>query len=260
MLTKLDVEAGTEDAGRRDDEVVVELGADDHDGVEPVAAVDVHRCVDRVLDEVGAAAAAQVGECAMVFLRAGKRERLDEERVVPVVAEEVSVSRLWKTMKSSLPTPPLIVIGLLMPFESQPCVVSIVAKTSSGATPARAGVRRELVELPDLEEVVALVTVDRDRGARVVHVELVVAVAAVDDDRLEVLVVVDALDRIGRGGRERGRAVDQRDEREAVVGGRRAKQEDVRVLVPLTVSESPPSAGRRVEHVDQRVRPAADRG
>ncbi len=55
-----------------------------------------------------------------------------------------SVSRLWKTMKLSSPMPPLIVIGLLMPLLSQPWVVSMVAKTSSGAMPARSGVRRDL--------------------------------------------------------------------------------------------------------------------
>ena len=82
MFTKLTKQAGAEDAGRRDHEVVVELGADDDDRVEAVAAVDVDRRVDRVLDQVGAAAAAQVGERAVVFLRAGEREGLDEEVVV----------------------------------------------------------------------------------------------------------------------------------------------------------------------------------
>ena len=44
--------------------------------------------------------------------------------------------------------PPLIVIGLLMPLLSHPCVVSIVAKTSSGSIPASAGVRRDRYSWP----------------------------------------------------------------------------------------------------------------
>ena len=47
---EVDVETCAEDTVRRDHEVVVELGADHDHGVEAVAAVDVHRCVDRVLD------------------------------------------------------------------------------------------------------------------------------------------------------------------------------------------------------------------
>ena len=51
-------------------------------------------------------------------------------------------------MKLSFPMPPLIVIGLLMPLLSQPWVVSMVAKTSSRAIPASAGVRRDLYSWP----------------------------------------------------------------------------------------------------------------
>jgi len=88
-VDEVDVQARPEDAGGREHEVVVELGSDDDHGVEAVAAVDVHRRVDGVLDQVGAGATAKVGQGPVVLLRAGQRERLDEEAVVAGVAVEV---------------------------------------------------------------------------------------------------------------------------------------------------------------------------
>src|SRR5262249_14326868 len=79
-------QAGAEYAVSRYDEVVVELGADDDDVVEAVAAVDIDRRIDGVLDEVGARAAAYVGARALVVLRAGQGEGLDDEGVVAGVA------------------------------------------------------------------------------------------------------------------------------------------------------------------------------
>ena len=45
-----------------------------------------------------------------------------------------------------------MVIGKLTPLLSQPWVVSMVAKTSSGAIPARVGVRRDLYSWPTWKE------------------------------------------------------------------------------------------------------------
>ena len=154
--TNDDVQPGPEHAVLGDDEVVVELGADDDDRVEPVAAVDVDRGVDRVLDQVGAGVAADVGPLAQVLLRPDQGERPDQEAVVPVVAvqdqrrqvvvddELVVVARRRRWSSCSL-----------MPLDRNPRVVSMVANTS--ACPARrlAGVALRLVELADLEEVLA---------------------------------------------------------------------------------------------------------
>ena len=75
-------------------------------------------------------------------------------------------------MNSSLPAPPLIVIGSLMPLLSQPRVMSNrgeeVADGDVGVDLGALGA----VELADLEEVVADAAVDGHLGPGVVHVEL----------------------------------------------------------------------------------------
>ena len=225
------VQAGAEDAVLRDHEIVVELGADHDHGVEAVAAVDAHRGVDRVLDEVVAGAAADegVGQRAESSCEPRAANAWTMNVSSPASPFRSSTARLWKTMNVSLPLPPLSVIGLLMPLLSQPCVVSIVAKTSSGATPDSFRVRRELVELADLEEVRALAAVDVDDRADVVDVDLVarrdVAVRdRVERDVLELRVVVDALDRVERLDVVDVRRVDQCDEREAGLGRRGAQR------------------------------------
>ena len=104
-----------------------------------------------------------------------------------------STARLWKTMNVSLPLPPFSVIGLLMPLLSQPCVVSIVANTSSGAIAGELRRAARLVELADLEEVGAVAAVDVDDRARVVDIDLVARspdVAVRDRVQLDVLEVV----------------------------------------------------------------------
>ena len=116
-----------------------------------------------------------------------------------------------------------------------------------------------LVELADLEEVVALTAVDGDSRTRVVDVKLVVTVAAVDGDRLHVLVVVQALHRIRPGGSERSWPVDQGDERQASVCGGRPHQEDVRVVRAVDGEHvRAVRGGARIEHVDQRAGSTAD--
>ena len=55
------IQSGTENAVFSDHKVVVEFGTNHDDGIEAVAAVDVHRCVHRILDEVGTSATADIG-------------------------------------------------------------------------------------------------------------------------------------------------------------------------------------------------------
>ena len=169
------------------------------DGVEAVAAVDVHRRVDRVLDLVGAGAAAQVGQRAVVFLRPGERERLDDERVVAVVAVQVQHGEVVEDDEVVV-ADPAVDRHRERDAVAQPALRRV--DRGEDVLDGDAGELRRAaraVQLADLEEVVALVAVDRDRRARVVHVELVVAVPAVDGDAaLEVVVVVHALDRVGR--------------------------------------------------------------
>ena len=61
----------------------VELGADDHDGVEALAAVDADRGVHGVLDEVAALAGVDGRELGL------RDEAADDERVVAGVAVEL---------------------------------------------------------------------------------------------------------------------------------------------------------------------------
>ena len=66
----------------RDDELVVALGAEQHDAVEAVAAVDRDRRVHDVLDEVAALAGVDRG------LLVDGDEGADDERVVALLAVE----------------------------------------------------------------------------------------------------------------------------------------------------------------------------
>jgi hypothetical protein len=82
------VQPRAEDTVLRHHEVVAELGADDDDGIEAVAAVDVHRRVHCVLNEVRARVSAHVRALAQIFLRAEECERTDQKDIVAVVPEE----------------------------------------------------------------------------------------------------------------------------------------------------------------------------
>ena len=258
-VDEVHVQARAEHAVGRDHEVVVELSADDDYGVEAVATVDVHRRVDRVLDQVCTRATAEVGERAVVLLRSGEREGLDQEDVVACVAVQVQRVEVVEDDEVVV-ADPAVDRHRLADAVAQPALRGLDGGEDVLPRDARQrGRAARLVQLADLEEVVALAAVDRDRGARVVHVELVVTGAAVDGHRLEVAVVVDALDRVARLRRERGRAVDQSDERETSLARRRAQQEHVgvrRAVDRERVGTVTSEAG--VEDVDQRVGSPAD--
>ena len=160
----------------------------------------------------------------------------------------------------SSPSPPLIVIGWLMPLLRKPRVVSIVANTSSSRdTGERAACGATLKSWPIWKMSLPVAGVDRDRRARVVDEELVVAVAA-PTMIARADVVVDALDRVVVEDVSGVRGVDQRDEGEPVVGRRRAEQEHVGVRFPCRR----PSGSRRRPRGPSRRRsrasscPAAD--
>ena len=157
-------EAGAEDRLRGDDDVVGELGAEDDDLVEAVAAVDRDRRVDVVLDLVLAAAGADVGlgarsrsrssvaACAIWFAasrqtiwqvgsftpsgagavagRLGEREGADDEEVVVVVALEPQRRLVRVDGELSSPVPPCDEQRLAVPGLSQPRVVATVANGS----------------------------------------------------------------------------------------------------------------------------------
>ncbi len=212
------------------------------------------------MDVVGAGAAAQVGELAVVLGGTLEGEGLDDEVVVTGVA--VQVERVDVVEDDEVVVADAAVDRhRLADAVREPALggvdrgEDILLRDSSQRRRAA-----RPVQLADLEEVVALVAVDGDRGSRVVDVELVVAVAAVDDDRLECVVVVDPLDGVARTRRQRRRAVDQRDEREPVVGSRRAEQEHVGEVRAGDLQRVVAAAGggARVEDVDEGGRPPAD--
>jgi len=99
-------------------------------------------------------------------------------------------------MKESLPSPPLTVIGLLMPLLSQPRGrLDRREHVTSGHIRKLRGAPR-LVQLAHLDEVRTLAEIDGDDCPGVVDVDLVVRLAGVEVDLLEIRVVVDPLDRI----------------------------------------------------------------
>ena len=64
----MDVESGPEDAVLGNHKVVTEFSPDRDDRIEAVAAVDIDRRVDRVLNEVAPRSAGDVGACSLRVL------------------------------------------------------------------------------------------------------------------------------------------------------------------------------------------------
>ena len=63
-----DGKAGAEHAVLRNHNIVAEFGTNDDDRIRSFPSIDVYFCVDRVLDEVFAAAAGQIRSSPRIFL------------------------------------------------------------------------------------------------------------------------------------------------------------------------------------------------
>jgi hypothetical protein len=248
-IDEADVEAGAKNAVLGDHEIVAELGADHDHGVEAVAAVDGDGGVDRVGDEVGVGAAADVGALAQVLLGTDEGKCLDQETVVTALP----VGREYRLVVEDDELV-LAVTGIDRQVDADAVAEEAAGGLDRGVhvLGRDAGLRSRalrLVELADLEEVVAVAGVDRDRRAGVIEVELVVAELAEDVDGLEAGIVVDTL--------ETRVLIQQRHEGEPALRRRRPQQEQV-VLVRALDVEYVGADTAGVEDMDQRVGGAAD--
>ena len=88
-----DIEAGAEDAVVGDDEVVAELGADDADGVEAVAAVDADRALTTYRMVSAPPSPFMSVRARSLSVEPAQREGADGEDVVAVAAVEVQRPR-----------------------------------------------------------------------------------------------------------------------------------------------------------------------
>ena len=198
-----DVQARAEDAAVGDHERVAEVGSDDDDRVEAVAAVDPHRRVDGVVDEVGSGAAVDVRERRLRVVRVHLDEGADRERVVAVLAVQPQLGQVVVHREGVVAVPAV-----------QRCRLADAVRQETGR---RLGGREVVVgrepvarvravtrgreQLADDVGVVAVVAEDRGRNQVVVEHERVVAGAAVDrQPAVDRAVVVDPLHRRGRDG------------------------------------------------------------
>ena len=188
------VQARAEDAHSSHHEVVGELRADDDDRVEAVAAVDAHRGVDHVLNEVRTFIPLDLGGFPGVFLRPGQGEGLDDELVISAAALEGQHGLVVEHDKTVLTVPAVGRGGH----------TNSVAQEADRGLDGRKHVRVRDVrvrgpwgfkELAELEGVITRAAVQGHGDSVVVHREEVVATQAVDHQAfVEVLVVVDAFD------------------------------------------------------------------
>ena len=228
----LNVQTGAVDAVPGDHEVVAELGADHGDGVEAVAALDAHRRVDRVGNEVRTLAAVDVGEGGLGIVRVDLDEGAHDEVVVILLTVEPEIGRV--TIDGEVVVADAAVQG----GGGADAIAEVAAGREggrevilghqtgvegvNGVTGGQVGrVARRGEDLADLEGVVARVTEHGNRGGGVVHHEGVVAIATVDAEvAVDVAVIVDAFDAAAGHGIPAGVDLDRGDH-----GG--AEQEEV---------------------------------
>ena len=210
---QMDVQAGAEDAVRRDDERVAFLGADRHYRVEAETAVDADRGVDVVLELVVVAAAQrddvgfgdegadhEIVVAGLAFHPQHGLVAVDVEGVVAFAAERGQrvADAAAQPAAGDQRQRDVVAAG------SEVDVGEIVGDHARIARARRIGVdvavRVGAEHLADLEQVLALATVERSDGAVVVDVELIVAVTCTHGQAtVDGAVVVDALD-LGREG------------------------------------------------------------
>ncbi len=192
-----DVEAGAEDPAVVHHKVVPELRPHDGQRVEPVAAVDPHRRVHRVGDEVGALPAVDVRVGRLRIVRIHLDEGPHQEGVVVLVAKEEDLRLVAVNREGVVANAPEHRRALAHPVAQEPAghlrglEVILLRQTivRIGAVP------RAQEHLPHLEGVVARIAVNHHRREVVIEHKGVVARPAVYLNRpVNVAVVVDPLD------------------------------------------------------------------
>ena len=192
-IDKTDRQSGAKDAVLGDHKIVAKLGADHDQGVRAVATVDIHGGVDRVLHQVGAGAAGDVGALPLRLLRSNQCERTNFESIVARVAVKRQLGLVVEYNEDVVVQPAV---------DCHRRADAVRQKAASGLD------RRELVvhrhvrsfvrplraeQLADLESILTQLAVDRDRRRSIVNGELVISQSTVDHNLLDAG-VVDPLD------------------------------------------------------------------
>ena len=195
-----DEQTATEHTVFRDYEVVAELGADDRDGVEAVAAVDPDWCVNVERHEVGALTTIDVGEWCPWIVGVNVDEGADGERVVVVLTEEEDLcivredserviavaTEQGRGDRDTVRQEPARRLRRLEEVIRQQAVERVVLVPSGGE------------DLTDLEDIVASVTEQHQSRQVVVQHECIVSVAAEDlNGAVDAVVVLDPLHEAG---------------------------------------------------------------
>ncbi len=191
---KLHEQTGTIDPVLSHHDAVAELRADDHHGVEPAAAGDGHRCIDRVSDLIAASAGPNIGGTAIrvvmlgIFRRTGQGKRADDEHIVTVATVESQHRLIVIDDKSVFP-------GAAVDGER---VAYAAAEPAPGGLQQIAGVKARADEigaedLTNLVGIAVVAAVDRRGGAVVINGEVVGAGDHVDGQAVGMEIVVDAL-------------------------------------------------------------------
>ena len=239
------VQAAAEDAVLGDDKVVAELGAEDDHGIQAVAAVDRHGRVDRVLHEVRAAVARDVGARALVVLRSLECKGAHGERIVTVAAVQRQHGKVAEHGKGVLAR---AAVGGQRLADA---VGQVAARGERGLEPVPGAEPREtvaddalaVVHLAELERVVAHARRKRRARRVVVDGEMVVSPArghrqAAGDRR----VIVHAFEIVAVPAQ-------QGDHAPSVLAGLLAQQEGV--VLGRAVDRQGVQAVMAVLHVDQ---------
>src|SRR5262245_39150347 len=83
-VAEIDVQSGAKYAELRHHEIITELSANDDDSIKSIATIDAHGSVYGILNEIGAGTAGQIRQLALILLRAGQCECLNQECIVVI--------------------------------------------------------------------------------------------------------------------------------------------------------------------------------
>ena len=179
-----DEKSGTEDAFARHHKVVAEFGADDRQSIKSIAALDAHRRIYGVIDEVRTLTTVDVGKRLLRILRIDFYERADTEGIIVLLTEEEEFREVAIDGEA---------VATRSAAQLGRGADAITEVTLGGECGREVVIRQQavvrigciawrLVDLADLERVVASIAEDGHRRVCVVEYKRVVAVAAKHGD------------------------------------------------------------------------------
>ncbi|WP_459924293.1 hypothetical protein [Desulfatiferula olefinivorans] len=183
-----------------DHEIIAVFGADDGQGVQTVPAIDAHRRIDHIGNEIRTLTAVDVGVGSHGIIGVHGHETHDPEGVVVLFAVQVEFGHV------AVHGEPVVTRTAVNAHGVADAPAQIAPGGQDGGEPVVFGKTRVFIpwgfeQLADLEHVVAVVPVDRHGRAVVVKDKGVIPVTAVHPDgAVDVCGVIDALDGPGRQG------------------------------------------------------------